>query len=189
MNEVVAVFGSSQITPGTPQYRDAMQLGTLLARAGTTVATGGYGGAMEAVSRGAAEIGGRVIGVTAPSVFPHRSGHNQWVAEEITSRTISERIHRLIDLADGFVALPGSLGTFTELIVAWNDRYVAPMARAPAKPLVVVGDGWARMIAAVSAGLGVTDPGIVAVGDAGSAAAAILAALRPTAVPTEISDR
>jgi len=189
MKEVIAVFGSSQITPGTSQYRDAMQLGILLARAGAAVATGGYGGAMEAVSRGAAETGGRVIGVTAPSVFPHRSGHNQWVAEVITSNTISERIHRLIDLADGFVALPGSLGTFTELVVAWNDRYVAPMASAAAKPLVVVGDGWVRMIAAVSAGLGVADPGIVAAGDASSAAAEILAALRPSAVPTDTSDR
>jgi uncharacterized protein (TIGR00730 family) len=189
MTEVVAVFGSSRIEPDSPPYREGVQLGTLLAQAGMAVATGGYGGAMEAVSRGAGEVGGRVIGVTAPTVFPHRPRHNAWVTEEVPAETISDRIHRLIDLADGFVALPGSLGTFTELIVAWNDRHVAPMASQAPKPLVVVGDGWVRLVAAVSAGLGLVDSGIQATGDASAAAAAIVSALRATEVPREGSDR
>lgn len=177
MTRTIAVFGSSAITPDTPPYRQGVELGRLLATRGFTVATGGYGGAMEAVSRGAAEAGGHVIGVTAAAVFPDRPGHNAWVTAEIQARSISDRIHRLIDLADGYVALPGSLGTFTELMVAWNDRYIAPAANARQKPLVVVGDSWVRLVAAVSAGLGLTDPGIVAAGDATTATAALVDAL------------
>lgn len=178
MTQTVAVFGSSTIQPDTAAYHQGLQLGALLANAGLAVVTGGYDGAMEAVSRGANEAGGIVIGVTAPAVFPHRSGHNGWVTAEVQADTISERIHRLVDVADGCVALPGSLGTFTELVVAWNDRYVAPMAGSVPKPLVIVGDMWVRLVAAVSAGLGMTDPGIIAVGDAGAAAAAMVGALR-----------
>lgn len=171
---IVAVFGSSTIQPGSAEYEEGRQLGSLLAGAGMAIATGGYGGAMEAVSRGASEAGGHVIGVTAPAVFPHRPGHNHWVAEEVPTVTITERIHRLVDLADGFVALPGSIGTFTELMVAWNDRHVAPAAGRTPKPIVVVGGTWVRMIAAVSAGLDVSDSGIVAAGNAGMAASALL---------------
>jgi hypothetical protein len=177
VTRTVAVFGSSQIQPDSPAYREGIQLGGLLAQAGFTVATGGYAGAMEAVSRGANEAGGAVIGVTAPTVFPDRPGHNDWVTAEIQAHSISERIHRLIDLADASVALPGSLGTLTELMVAWNDRYVAPMAGSGPKPLVIVGDAWVRIVAAVSAGLGMTDPGIIAAGDAAAAASRLIEAL------------
>jgi len=52
---IVAVYGSAAPKPGTPLYQNALELGRLLAQAGHTVMTGGYGGTMEAVSRGAAE--------------------------------------------------------------------------------------------------------------------------------------
>ncbi len=45
----VAVFGASQSRPGDGHYEEAVRCGELLARAGLTVATGGYGGTMEAV--------------------------------------------------------------------------------------------------------------------------------------------
>lgn len=154
---VVAVFGSSTLEPHDDGYGEAVRLGRLLADEGATVATGGYGGTMEAVSRGANEGGTQVIGVTAPGVFPGRTRHNEWVTREVTADTISERIHRLVDLADGFIALPGSLGTATELLVAWNDAYVAPMAGRKPKPLVVVGAAWAGLVAAIADTTGADD--------------------------------
>lgn len=154
MNAIVAVFGSSQTRPHDPEYADARSLGAALARAGFGVATGGYAGTMEAVSEGAASEGGHVIGITAPTVFPGRAGANRFVDREVAAATISERIHRLVDLANAHVALPGSLGTVTELLVAWNDGHVAPFAGRSPKPLVAVGTGWAPLIDLLSSMFG-----------------------------------
>ncbi len=64
----VSVFGSSQPKEGSMAYAEAQELGKLLAQRGHIVLTGGYMGTMEAVSRGAAEAGGHVIGVTCEDI-------------------------------------------------------------------------------------------------------------------------
>ncbi|MFN8411896.1 MAG: hypothetical protein U0Z26_05870 [Anaerolineales bacterium] len=60
----VTVLGGAQPKEGTAAYEEARELGKLLAEQGHAVLTGGYMGTMEAVSRGASEAGGHVIGVT-----------------------------------------------------------------------------------------------------------------------------
>jgi uncharacterized protein (TIGR00730 family) len=157
---VVVVFGSSRVLPGEPEWEEGVLLGHLLARSGAAVATGGYAGMMEAVSAGAAAAGGRVIGVTAPGVFPHRPGANPHVDEERMAATISERIHRLVDLADATVAMPGSIGTLAEFLVAWNDAFVRPMSGHVPKPLVAVGPTWRRLVDFLTDGFD-ADPGFV----------------------------
>lgn len=174
---VVSVFGSSRTEPDEPAYRDAVELGSMLARAGLTVATGGYAGTMAAVSEGAASVGGTVIGVTAPAVFPNREGPNPHLTRELTASTISERIHRLVDLADAAIALPGSLGTVTEFIVAWNDRLVAPMSRSEPKPLVAVGSELARLVDLLTEGFAADPSYITCVDDVNSAALTVIQAL------------
>ncbi|NIA25497.1 MAG: DNA-binding protein, partial [Gammaproteobacteria bacterium] len=84
----IAVIGSSRTPPDHPDYRDAQRLGRLLAEAGFTVASGGYGGLMEAVSQGARSVGGPVVGVTAPDVFPGRAGVNEYVTDEQPAETL-----------------------------------------------------------------------------------------------------
>ncbi len=77
---VIAVFGSSAPQPGSAAYEEARQIGRLLAEAGCAVATGGYCGTMAAVSQGAAEAGGHVIGVTCDQIEQFRPlGPNEWV--------------------------------------------------------------------------------------------------------------
>lgn len=146
MPPVIAVFGSSRVLPSDPEWDQAVELGRLLALAGATIATGGYAGTMEAVSSGAAEESGRIIGVTAPRVFPHRPGANRHVNEEHTADTISERIHRLVQMADASIALPGSIGTVAEFLVAWNDAFVRPMSGHAPRPLVTIGTSWHRLV-------------------------------------------
>ena len=144
--KVVAVFGSSQSRPGDGEYEIGMHCGRLLADAGLAVATGGYGGLMEAVCRGAAEADGQTYGVTAPAVFPGRSGANQWVHNELPAEDLVRRIAVLTDLADGYIALPGSIGTLAELVVAWNLAFVAPFADRPFGPIATVGETWADLV-------------------------------------------
>ena len=78
-----SVFGGSQPKEGASAYAEAYALGKMLAEAGHTVMTGGYIGTMEAVSRGASEAGGHVIGVTCEEIEGWRPVKpNDWVKEE-----------------------------------------------------------------------------------------------------------
>ena len=146
MNPVIAVFGASRLPPGDQEYLAGVECGRRLAAAGFTVATGGYGGIMEAACRGAGEAGGSTIGVTAPTVFPDRSGANQWVQHELAAEDLIQRIGILTSIASGYIAMPGSLGTLGELLIAWNLAFVAPFSDASFGPIVAVGETWSRVV-------------------------------------------
>lgn len=116
-------------------------MGRLLAEAGFTVATGGYGGVMEAASRGAAEAGGHVVGVTCGLLENWREGlaANRWVKEEVKFASLRERLHHLVEFCDAAVALGGGIGTLSEVALAWS---LIQTGEIRPKPLVVVGPLW-----------------------------------------------
>jgi hypothetical protein len=136
----ISVFGGSQTKEGDTAYAEAVELGRLLAERGHIVLTGGYIGVMEAVSRGANEAGGHVIGVTCADIERWRPrAANQWVMEEIKKETLVERLHTLIHESDAALALPGGAGTLTEISLMWNLMIVESLHR---RPLILVGRGW-----------------------------------------------
>ena len=173
MMRTVAVFGASQSVPGDGHYEEGVRCGRLLAECGFRVATGGYFGLMEAVSRGAAEAGGRVLGVTAPTIFPGRSSANAWLDEESPSVSLVDRIRELAEGTDASIALWGSLGTATELLVAWNLSYVAPFSDVPRKPIVAVGEPWATLIPLLEDRLATTAGLVTLTADVDEAAAVL----------------
>jgi uncharacterized protein (TIGR00730 family) len=139
----VTVFGGSQIKEGSPDYEQAMQLGRMLAGQGHAVLTGGYVGAMEAVSRGANEGGGHVIGVTCAEIERWRKiSANRWVKEERRFETLRQRLDGLINGCDAAIALPGGPGTLTEISLMWNLMIVDAL---PRRPLILIGRGWQAM--------------------------------------------
>jgi len=136
----ITVFGGSQPKEGDAAYAEAQDLGRLLAERGHTVLTGGYIGTMEAVSRGACEAGGHVIGVTCEDIEAWRPiKANAWVKEEIRKKTLIERLHALIHDSDAALALPGGAGTLAEISLMWNLMIVETLHR---RPLILIGDGW-----------------------------------------------
>ncbi len=137
----IAVFGSSRREPDGPLYRQAYELGVLLARAGYAVLSGGYGGSMAAVSRGAAEAGGRVIGVTCAIFDPLPA--NPWLTEEIKAPTLLERLSIMLDRADGFVAVRGGIGTLSEVTLTWSLLQTRALN---GKPLVLLGADWQPLV-------------------------------------------
>lgn len=140
----ITVFGGSSPKPGSPEYQTAYHLGSLLAKNGHTAITGGYIGTMEAVSRGANEAGGHVIGITCSDLEHMRpTGANQWVKEEIHYQKLHDRLGALIDICDGAFALPGGIGTLAEISVMWNQLLIG--AQKP-KPLILIGQGWESLI-------------------------------------------
>ena len=136
----ITIFGGSQPREGSTAYAEAMELGRLLAQRGHTVLTGGYIGVMEAVSRGAHEAGGHVIGVTCEDIEAWRPIRaNKWVKEERRKKTLIERLQALIEGCDAAIALPGGTGTLTEIALMWNLIVVESL---PLRPLILVGRGW-----------------------------------------------
>ncbi len=117
----IAVFcGSRSGTP--PLYAHAARaFGTLLARSGISVVYGGAQvGLMGEVADGALAAGGRVVGV-----IPHALAGKEVAHPSLTElhfvATMHERKQRMCDLSEGFVALPGGMGTLDELceIATW----------------------------------------------------------------------
>jgi len=142
---IVTVFGSSRPRPGDARYAEAQALGAELAAKGFAVCSGGYGGVMEAVSRGAKEAGGKTLGVTAKSFRAHL---NKWVDVEIRVTGWKDRLFELIKRGNGFVACPGGTGTLAELAVVWEMLNKGMMR---GKPFVALGDFWRPAIECVRA--------------------------------------
>ena len=140
----ISVFGSSQSKEGSMAYAEAQELGKLLAQRGHVVFTGGYRGTMEAVSRGAAEVGGHVVGVTCDDIERWRPlGANAWVKEEWRKKTLIDRLQALVEGCDAALALPGGPGTLTEIALTWNLMIIGSLHR---RPLILIGSGWQNVL-------------------------------------------
>jgi hypothetical protein len=138
---MIAVFGSSEPVEGDPLYESAREVGSLLAQVGFTVLTGGYGGVMEAASRGAAAAGGRPVGITC-SVFTERRP-NRFLAEVRTTDHLLERTRMLVELAQGYIVLPGKSGTLAELATVWAMHRAGSLDR---RPVVLLGEPWRHLL-------------------------------------------
>ena len=90
----------------------AYKTGKLLAEAGFTVVTGGGPGLMNQVTKGAYEASGHTIGVCLE--LPGRK-NSEYIREKFSFTTLLSRQAKLISLANGFLALPGGVGTFYEI--------------------------------------------------------------------------
>jgi uncharacterized protein (TIGR00730 family) len=140
----ITVFGGSRVEPDSDEYAAARELGRALAERGLTVVTGGYNGVMEAVSRGAKEIGGQVIGVTVEVIARNFDRlPNAYLDQEVKTIALLERIDKMVELGAAFIVLPGGAGTLAELGIVWN---LALLGALHGKPLVVVGNGWRRVL-------------------------------------------
>ena len=134
--KIVTIFGSSRVKIGSKAYEEAYQLGKLLAEAGFVVCNGGYGGIMEASSKGAKEAGGKTVGITT-ELFRSRS-INHWIDIESRAETYVERLMVITSVADAFIVLKGGIGTLAEMTFVWVLTTVGELRR----PIVLVGSAW-----------------------------------------------
>jgi uncharacterized protein (TIGR00725 family) len=132
-NFVVTIFGSSRPRHAEPEYTIAYELGKLLTIAGYVVCNGGYGGTMEASACGAKEAAGRTVGITCE--FFGKTA-NTYTDETIVTKTLNERLMKLVDIADAYIVLKGGTGTLLELATVWEYMNKHVIAQ---KPIVVVG--------------------------------------------------
>lgn len=145
--KVITVFGTARAKPGDSIYETACETGRLLAQAGFAIANGGYGGTMEAAAKGAAELGGEVIGVTC-SAFA-KSQANKYITREIVTDSVQHRLNMLISVAVGFIVLPGGTGTLLELAQVWELKNKSFLN--PEKPFIIIGGFWRPLVELVAA--------------------------------------
>ena len=144
MVKIVSVFGSSAPRPDSLDFQQARIVGRLLAEAGFAVATGGYEGTMTAVSQGAAEAGGHVIGVASARIERYRgTGVNQWVKETHMYESLVERLLHLVTNNVGMIALPGGIGTISEMALAWS---LLQVGEVEPRPLALLGNIWRETV-------------------------------------------
>lgn len=139
----IALFGSGSAPADDDVLVQAERLGRLLAEAGFGLVSGGYGGTMEAASRGAALAGGEVTGVTMDLFSPDLQP-NPWLTKERRVRDFFPRLQRLT-AADGFVVLKGGIGTLTEATLTWS---LLQTGQISPRPFVFVGQSWHHLLEA-----------------------------------------
>src|SRR4029078_13520444 len=113
-----------------------------LVEAGFAVITGGGPGAMEAANKGACEAGGASVALCME--FPSESGLNQWVDKGINFRYFFARKTMFVKYSQGFVVLPGGLGTLDELFEALT---LVQTQKVTSFPIVLIGkDYWSGLL-------------------------------------------
>lgn len=117
----LCVFCGSQVGDAPKFSRAAGELGKLLARKRISLVYGGGGiGLMGILADAALKEGGKVIGVIPHPLFGREVAHRS-LTELREVRSMHERKTLMYDLSDGFIALPGGLGTLEETfeILTW----------------------------------------------------------------------
>src|SRR6266702_5900968 len=180
----LCVFCGSS-TPPDPRYREtARALGTLVAARGIDLVYGGGSvGLMGEIADAALAAGGRVLGVIPTGLFNREVAHTA-LTELHEVGSMHERKQLMYDLSDGFVALPGGLGTLEELaeVSTWSQLGLH------AKPVVLLDvDGfWDPLVAQLDrmVAVGLLKPagrGLIQRADTPKDALAVLASARPAA--------
>jgi uncharacterized protein (TIGR00730 family) len=133
----VAVYTGHQFGNNPKYARDAGKVGTLIAQNGIRLVFGGGDvGLMGAVANGAISAGGEVIGVSTQKVIDLQEPMHEGIHVEI-AKNISERRQRMYELSEGFIILPGGMGTLDEL----TDIMVRQQIKETRKPLFFLNTG------------------------------------------------
>lgn len=145
--KTITIFGTGRAKAGDIAYTLALEIGSRLAQAGFVIANGGYGGTMLASAKGAAEAGGKTIGVTCSAFGP--SSANEYIGREIVTKSLDERLDTLIKLGQAYVVLPGGTGTLLELALVWELKNKGFLEAA--KPIILVGRFWKPLVDLIAA--------------------------------------
>lgn len=149
LGPAIAVFGSARIGVDDPTYALGELVGRRLVEAGFAVITGGGPGAMEAANKGACEADGLSVGLGIE--LPYEQDLNEWVDVGVNFRYFFARKTMFVKYSQGFVVLPGGVGTLDEMFEALT---LVQTGKITSFPIVLVGTdywrgllGWLREVA------------------------------------------
>jgi uncharacterized protein (TIGR00730 family) len=130
----VTIFGSARTKPNDPYYQAARTMARELARHKLPVITGGGPGIMEAANRGAAEGGGKSIGLNIELPFEQKG--NRFANAPIHFHYFFSRKVCFVKYSIAFVFMPGGYGTLDEFFEVIT---LAQTQRIPRFPLILFG--------------------------------------------------
>jgi len=138
----VSIFGSSRTQAGDKYYELARQTSAALAKAGFAIITGGGGGIMEAANRGAAESGGKSIGLNID--LPMEQVPNNYQNLSLHFRYFFCRKVMFLKYAHGFIVLPGGYGTMDEF---FESLVLIQTLKQVSFPVVLMGsEYWSGLV-------------------------------------------
>jgi uncharacterized protein (TIGR00730 family) len=114
----VSIFGSARLSGDTPYHKMAYEVASALAKKGFATITGGGAGLMLDANRGARESGGISCGLTIRLPFEEEPNTYLDPNYNLNFRYFFVRKVMFTKYAQGFVVLPGGLGTLDELMEA-----------------------------------------------------------------------
>ena len=109
----VTIFGSARIQPSSNTYKNTEKLAGLLVENGFNVISGGGPGIMEAANKGAAEKGGKSVGLHIQ--LPKEQEPNPYANVRFNYRYFFIRKVMFVKYAVAYVIMPGGFGTLDEL--------------------------------------------------------------------------
>lgn len=156
MTSRLALFTGSSLGVDPRYERGAAELATALAERGVGIVYGGGSvGLMGVVADAALAAGGEVIGIIPEELVEAEAGHQGLTRLEVVPDLLARKT-RMVELAQGYVALPGGLGTFEEFFEVWTWQQLGYHANPVC--LYEVAGFWAPLRSALD---GVRDAGFV----------------------------
>ena len=138
----VTIFGSARTRPADKYYRAAQAIAKGLAKHDLAVVTGGGPGIMEAANKGAAQAGGKSVGLNIE--LPHEQNGNRFTNVPVHFHYFFARKVCFVKYSLGFVFLPGGFGTLDEFFEVLT---LVQTGRIPQFPLILFGrDHWSGLI-------------------------------------------
>jgi len=112
----VTIFGSSRSHPNSVNYKTTQTVARLLAESGFNVISGGGPGVMEAANKGAAEAGGKSVGLHIH--LPNEQQANKYANVRLDFKYFFIRKVMFVKYAVAYIIMPGGFGTLDELFEA-----------------------------------------------------------------------
>jgi uncharacterized protein (TIGR00730 family) len=112
----VSIFGSARTQPGSEMYETTFKTAQLLVKNGFNVISGGGPGTMEAANKGAAEAGGKSVGLHIQ--LPQEQAANPYANIRLEYRYFFIRKVMFVKYAMAYIIMPGGFGTLDELFEA-----------------------------------------------------------------------
>lgn len=130
---VVCIFGASSSDIDKIYIEQVEALGEALGKRGHALMFGtGKHGLMGAAARGFYKTGAKIIGV-APTLFDGHGLYFDECTEFVSTDSMRDRKKYMEDCSDAFIAVPGGIGTYEELLECLTLKQLAQHA----KPIVL----------------------------------------------------
>ena len=140
----ISIFGSARTPEHHPTYKLTVNIAEAISKSGYGIISGGGPGIMEAANKGAQKGGGASVGLNINLPFEQHS--NPYIDQDklIDFHYFFVRKVMFVKYAQGFIVMPGGVGTLDELFEAFTLIQTSKVAKFP---IILVGTSyWSGLV-------------------------------------------